>query len=234
MKQYFFTISSIIILFFSLCSCSQEESKTQSEKAARVRPLVVAPTVKIGTQVWMSQNLNVSKYRNGDIIPQVTDPTEWANLSEGAWCYYENSTANGSVYGKLYNWNAVTDPRGLAPLGFHIPSDVEWTTLTNYIGGYTVAGGKMKTTGTLEAGTGLWQNPNYNASNSSRFSCLPAGYRYNGNGIFATLGTRTQLWSSTEKNITDAYYLYLGYSISSGNIWYGNKFDGCSVRCIKD
>ena len=82
----------------------------------------------------MLKNLDVSKYRNGDDIPQVTDATTWANLTTGAWCYYENNTANGTVYGKLYNWFAVNDPRGLAPSGWHIPSQAEWVTLQNCLG----------------------------------------------------------------------------------------------------
>ncbi len=92
-------------------------------------------TIRIGTQNWCPKNLNVSTYRNGEAIPQVQDSTEWANLETGAWCYYENKTKNSTTYGKLYNWFAVNDPRGLAPTDYHIPSDAEWTTLTDYLGG---------------------------------------------------------------------------------------------------
>jgi hypothetical protein len=100
--------------------------------------------VKIGNQVWTKENLNVSKYRNGDIIPQVTNQTEWSNLTTGAWCYYENSTANGTTYGKLYNWYAVNDPRGLAPQGWHVSSNDEWTVLTTFLGGKALREAKLK------------------------------------------------------------------------------------------
>ncbi len=101
-------------------------------------------TVTIGSQVWASTNLNVSTYRNGDIIPQVQDRNIWTSLTTGAWCYYDNDPSNGTKYGKLYNWYAVNDPRGLAPKGYHIPTNAEWTTLTDYLGGKDVAGTKLK------------------------------------------------------------------------------------------
>ena len=137
--------------------------------------------VTIGTQIWSSTNLDVTTYRDGTPIPQVTDPTQWASLTTGAWCYYGNSTANGTTYGKLYNWYAVagihdTDPstpnKTLAPQGWHVPSDAEWSTLTDFLGGESVAGGKMKSTG-----TSLWQSPNTVATNESGFTGLPGGAR---------------------------------------------------------
>ena len=132
-----------------------------------------AQTVTIGSQVWTSKNLDVATYRNGDVIPQVQDPNAWENLTTGAWCYYDNDASNGTKYGKLYNWYAVNDPRGLAPKGYHIPSDAEWTQLSDYLGGESEAGTKMKSTsGWVENGNG---------TNSSGFSGLPGGYRdYNG------------------------------------------------------
>ena len=99
------------------------------------------PTIEIGTQKWMSKNLDVAFYRNGDVIPQVTDPTAWAALLTGAWCYYNNDSTQGNKYGKLYNWYAVNDPRSLAPQGWHVPSDAEWTILETTLGGSPVAGG---------------------------------------------------------------------------------------------
>jgi len=103
---------------------------------------VEAP-VTIGTQTWTKCNLDVTTYRNGDPIPEVTDPAAWAALTTGAWCHYANNTANGTIYGKLYNWYAVNDPRGLAPIGQHIPTDAEWITLTDFLGGATGAGGTL-------------------------------------------------------------------------------------------
>ena len=145
--------------------------------------------VTIGTQTWMQKNLNVSKYSDGTLIPQVTDGTQWANLTTGAWCYYNNTTANGATYGKLYNWFAVVgiydaasanNPalrKKLAPTGWHVPTDAKWTQLTDCLGGESVAGGKMKSTGTIQAGTGLWDDPNTAATNESGFTGLPGGIR---------------------------------------------------------
>ena len=110
-------------------------------------------TVTIGTQVWTSKNLNVSTYRNGDVIPEVQDKQAWAKLTTGAWCYYNNDASNGTKYGKLYNWYAVNDPRGLAPNGYHIPTDAEWTQLSDYLGGESKAGTKMKSTSGWESYT---------------------------------------------------------------------------------
>ena len=124
------------------------------------------PTIQICNQIWMQKNLAVDHYRNGDPIPQVTDPTEWASLTTGAWCYYNNDPANGSIYGKLYNWFAVNDPRGLAPTGWHIPTDdrdiptsSEWQLLSDCLGGNEIAGGKMKS-------TSGWNNGGFNNNNN--------------------------------------------------------------------
>ena len=184
------------------------------------------PTVTIGGQVWMQKNLNVSKYRNGDDIPQVQDPTAWAALTTGAWCYYENNTANGTVYGILYNWYAVNDPRGLAPTGYHVPSDGEWTTLTNFLGGESVAGGKMKA-------TTLWNSPNTGATNSSCFTGLPGGLRTN-DGAFGTIGSLGSWWSSSQLDATIAWHRDLDYINSFVGRYDSGKQNGFSVRCVRD
>jgi uncharacterized protein (TIGR02145 family) len=230
MKKYNFITA---ILFFGLLSCSNEETKTQNQIAARPTVPIQNGEVRIGNQIWMTKNLNVSRYRNGDPIPQVTDPTQWENLTTGAWCYYRNITANGLVYGKLYNWYAVNDPRGLAPLGYHLPSDAEWTALVAYLGFANVAGGKMKSTGTIQAGTGLWQSPNTGATNESGFNGPPGGYR-NINGNFSFIGNYGFWWSSTENGIAGAWYRYLSdiYGVARRN--YYNKEFGFSVRCVRD
>ena len=194
------------------------------------------PVVTIGGQIWMQKNLNVCKYRNGDDIPQVQDPTAWAALTTGAWCYYNNDTANGTVYGKLYNWYAVTDPRGLAPTGWHVPTDAEWSTLINCLdptanGGANtpnVAGGAMK-----ENGTTHWYNPNTGATNSSGFTGLPGGYR-NGDGPFYYVNTFGCWWSSSETDTTSAWNRYLNNDTSHAASWFYVKTGGFSVRCIKD
>ena len=182
-------------------------------------------TKKIGTQTWTTKNLDVTTYRNGDAIPQVQDAKAWENLRTGAWCYYENETANGSSYGKLYNWYAVTDPRGLAPKGDHIPTDAEWTTLTNYLGGETIAGTKMK------SNTG-WEN-NGNGTNSSAFAGLPGGFR-DGNGDFYYFGAGGDWWSSSENNPNNAWDRYLSYNYGDVYRSYASKRNGFSVRCLRD
>jgi uncharacterized protein (TIGR02145 family) len=191
--------------------------------------IVNADTVIIGTQVWMTKNLDVEKYRNGEIIPQVQDQNQWRTLKTGAWCYYSNDSTKGKVYGKLYNWYAVKDPRGLAPEGWHVPSDTEWKTMETYLGGTTVAGGKLK-----ETGFNHWSNPNTSATNSSGFIGLPGGTRNSNNGSFIGLGTFSYLWTSTESSSTNA--IYKGLSYTSGQITTSNnsKVSGYSVRCIKD
>ena len=193
------------------------------------------PSVNIGSQTWTNKNLDVATYSDGTVIPQVTDPTAWANLTTGAWCYYNNTTANGTTYGKLYNWYAVagihdtdsnTPNKKLAPTGYHIPSDAEWTTLTDYLGGKSVAGGKMKA-------TTLWNSLNQYATNSSGFTGLPGGSR-SSSGTFDGIGYGGDWWSSSEYNTSDAWYRGLSYSF--GNAWrddYG-KPNGFSVRCLRD
>ena len=185
-------------------------------------------TVTICNQIWIKTNLNVSKYRNGDVIPQVTDPAVWANLTTGAWCYYNNNSANGTTYGKLYNWYAVNDTRGLAPTGWHVPTDGEWTALTNCLGGETVAGGKMKETGTTH-----WLSPNTSATNSSSFTGLPGGFRYN-NGTFTNINNTGDWWCSSEFDSTNAWFR--GLNSNLGNVNRANSFksSGVSARCVKD
>jgi uncharacterized protein (TIGR02145 family) len=176
----------------------------------------------------MSKNLDVAFYRNGDPIPQVTDPTAWAALTTGAWCYYNNDPTQGNKYGKLYNWYAVNDPRGLAPQGWHVPSDAEWTTLETTLGGSSVAGGKMK-----EAGTLNWTTPNTSATNESGFAGLPGGGR-NYYGTFVTIGEYGYWWSSTESSTDGAWSRYLGYNLGDVSRYGTNKVKGYSVRCLRD
>ena len=202
---------------------------------------------------FTKQNLNVSKYSDGTPIPQVTDPAQWINLTTGAWCYYENNTANGTVYGKLYNWYAVVgiydaasaaNPalrKKLAPTGWHIPTDGEWSSLINCLdpnadGGNNfsnIAGGKMKAIGTIQLGTGLWESPNTGATNESGFSGLPGGYRYI-NGSFYYFGDGGFWWSSSESNTSSAcnctLYYFEGYA--NRNDYF--KKNGFSVRCLRD
>ena len=198
--------------------------------------------LQIGQQGWATINLNVTTYRDGTPIPQVTDPTAWANLTTGAWCYYNNDPVNGAIYGKLYNWYAVAgihdnDPstpnKILAPQGWHIPSDAEWTILTDFLGGASVAGGKMKSTGTSQAGTGLWESPNEAATNESGFTGLPAGSRYL-NGTFGDIGYGGFWWSSSESSTAGAWFRVLAYDSDYADRVNYLKEDGFSVRCLRD
>ena len=206
---------------------------------AIVTPL---PNVTIGSQIWSSTNLDVTTYRDGTPIPQVTDPTAWANLTTGAWCYYANNTANGTTYGKLYNWYALegihdNDPNTpnkiLAPFGWHTPTVNEWDSLITFLGGTTIAGEKLKS-----IGTSLWQSPNI-ATNESGFMALPGGYRSNQGDFY---NKSDEFWILL-KNSTFSPSLFknLRYNLSSINphnsFAYYNHFTekaGVSIRCIKD
>jgi len=212
-------------------------------------------SVKICDQTWMVKNLDVSTYRNGEPIPQVTDPAIWSSLTTGAWCYYNNDPANGSIYGKLYNWYAVNDPRGLAPVGWHVPSNAELVALSGLwgpptisclggvwleyvpggvLGGTHIAGGKMKAMGTIESGTGLWQAPNEGATNSSGFTGLPGGNRYYNSGVYNALNRVGFWWTSSPSSSTssNAFFLFWSQPLMDRTN-FENTF-GFSVRCIKD
>ncbi len=234
LKNLFFV--SVLFSGLFLLSCSKDDNGTNTENTETKNYL----SVTIGNQIWMKKNLDVDHYRNGDTIPQVTDAIQWANLKTGAWCYYDNDSANGAIYGKLYNWYAVSDPRGLAPRGYHVPSDTEWKTLSNCLGGDSVAGGKLKTVGTIEDGTGLWFSPNTDATDSSAFSALPSGWHNTKDeifdfGLFADKGCTGVWWSSTENSINkQAGFSYLFYDYAFIEIYDGKLSLGFSVRCIRD
>ena len=182
-------------------------------------------TVTIGNQVWMTKNLDVSTFRNGDPIPRVKTKSGWKKAwEEGkpAWCYYKNKKKNGKKYGKLYNWYAVNDPRGLAPKGWHVPSDAEWTLLTEYLGGH---GNKMKS-------TSGWKR--HNGTNSSGFNGLPGGTRTY-DGAFKYGDMDAYWWSSTEYDMDDALLFILVDDFYGWNVRTNYpKEEGMSVRCLKD
>jgi uncharacterized protein (TIGR02145 family) len=190
-------------------------------------------TVYIGTQQWMAENLKVSKYSDGTTIPNITDNTQWSNLTTGAWAYYENDPTKNAKYGKLYNWYAVSPTtngnKNVCPTGWHVPTDAEWTVLTDYLGGVSVAGGKMK-----EVGTKNWQSPNKYASDSLLFSALPGGSRSYFYGGFYDIGYYGYWWSSSEYNKDDSWFLSVDTYYSNINRNSYNKVNGFSVRCLKD
>jgi uncharacterized protein (TIGR02145 family) len=188
-------------------------------------------TITIGTQIWMAENLHVTSYRNGDPIPFVTNSTAWIALTTGAYCNYANTTDKDKIAtnGSLYNWYTVADVRNIAPMGWHIPTDTEWTTLTTYLGGESIAGGNMKETGTTH-----WLNPNTSATNESGFTALPAGYRDYGGGVFDGPGRDGSWWSSTATGATGAWFRNLYYQRANCYRGDGNKHFGVTVRLVKD
>jgi uncharacterized protein (TIGR02145 family) len=194
----------------------------------------VYKTIVIGTQEWMAENLNTSIYRNGDAIPTNLDEGTWQNTTSGAWAYYNNDASYACPYGKLYNWYACVDARQLCPVGWHVPTDAEWTVLTDYLGGEAVAGGKMKTTGTIEAATGLWYSPNTGATNSSGFSGAPGGFRNDHGGYYVGIGDFGVWWSSSELDTYYAWSRFLDYNDDFAYRDDLNKRNGFSVRCLRD
>ena len=185
-------------------------------------------SVKIGNQIWMTENLNVERFRNGDAILEAKTAEEWkaaGNTKRPAWCYYHNDPKNGDKYGKLYNWYAVKDTRGLAPAGWHVPSDAEWTVLSTFLGGDNLAGIKMKST------TG-W-NDNGNGTKSSGFSGLPGGCRYS-SGYFPSVGEYGYWWSASEDDGSDAWYRGLASYSSLLDRVNSSEYFGFSVRCVED
>jgi uncharacterized protein (TIGR02145 family) len=192
---------------------------------------IIGDYVKIGNQEWQIKNLDVDRFRNGDPIPHARTAEEWKSAGEKgepAWCYYDDDAENGELYGKLYNWYAVNDARGLAPQDWHIPTDNEWTILTNYLGGEGVSGGKMKATVTT-----YWETPNEGATNESNFSALPSGCRFR-DGSFNYFRSFAIFWSATEYHYSSAWGRYL-YN-DSRNVGRGNNYKsfGASVRCLRD
>jgi len=174
-------------------------------------------TIKIGTQVWLVENLNVSRFRNGDLIHE----SKTALVNRPAWSNYANK------FGKLYNILVIIDPRNICPIGWHIPTDTEWTTLMNYLGGEDIAGGKMK-----EIGINNWNNPNIGATNISGFTALPGGDLWADS--FSGVGVASSWWSAIERNAPDGWSRTLFYDSSTVLRCYGNSENGLYVRCIKD
>ncbi|MFZ4401232.1 MAG: fibrobacter succinogenes major paralogous domain-containing protein, partial [Bacteroidales bacterium] len=183
-------------------------------------------TVHIGTQVWMKQNLKTTKFSNGDGIPNYIDNMVWSGLSTAAYCNYNNDTNNANIYGRLYNWYSVSDSRNLCPNGWHVPTDIEFTDLTSYLGGDLIAGGKMK-----EVGLVHWNSPNTGATNQTGFTSLPGGYRST-SGSYTNLGYYDYLWSSSLYDVNNAWYIYMHYNYSAISRNNNNKKLGHAVRCM--
>lgn len=247
-------IASFVVVV--LLSCSPQNPNPNNNGTTTQGPNLtdidgnIYPTIITSCgQTWISKNLNVSRYRNGAIIPKVTDSTQWRNLTTGAWCWYNNDSSNYWQYGKLYNWYAINDSRGLAPQGWHVPSDVEWSNLVKCIDPNadissssniqsTIAGGAMK-----EVGTSRWLSPNTGANNSSGFSGIPAGFRDASGASTNTLLTfgmigKAALWWSTTEDPTYPSIVWCRWLSSSssslGRDRYNKLAAGRSVRLVKD
>jgi uncharacterized protein (TIGR02145 family) len=259
MKNACLILSAVLMTAISVSSCGEGASNEEvsSEGASKGEDTPMEVTVE--KQVWMTQNLNVDKFRNGDPIPQAKTDEDWEKAGtdgKPAWCYYDNDPKNGIKYGKLYNWYAVNDSRGLAPAGWHIPTDAEWTILSDYLGGEDAAGTKMKSTSGWEnygckkcdggsseykkicsACKGTQSNSSEpfsgNGTNSSGFSGLPGGSCVS-IGNYFNVGYYGYWWSASEDGTNDAYGRKLYYD--GDNLGRGSsaKVGGFSVRCLRD
>lgn len=189
-------------------------------------------SVKIGAQVWLVENLKTTKLNDGTNISLITDNTLWTNATGPAYCWFNNDISNRDLYGALYNWYAVNTGK-LCPAGWHVPTDEEWSELTDLFGGEAVAGGKLKATGTVEGGNGLWNSPNLNATNESGFTALPGGDRIT-NGFIDQAGEWGFWWTSTEYSATQAWVRDIGSDFAEISRYRSVKTFGLSVRCIKD
>jgi len=229
--SFYIAFSFLNILLFSQKNVTTEKTITNSE----------FQSVKIGNQTWMSKNLDIKTFRNGEIIPEAKTKEEWENAGKQgkpAWCYYENSSENGKTYGKLYNWYAINDPRGLAPDGWEIPTYDDWFILRTFCGNWFEAGIKLKSISGWEIADKMYKDDedyldqnNTERTNETGFSAIPGGMRtlY---GNFSFKDYVSFYWSSTEKTSNDAYYSSIDHS-SENRLDFGNKNQAMYVRCIK-
>ena len=204
---------------------------------------VIYNTIQIGDQCWFKENLRTTKYNDGTSITNVTDPSTWTSTTSGAYCCYDNNTSNCDTYGALYNWYAVETGK-LCPSGWHVPSDAEWYTLTNYLSANSqywcgsnsnyIAKSLASTTSWISSTNTCAVGNNLSANNSTGFSALPGGYRGSSGGSFTNLGNSGYWWSSTENDGTTAWYRNLRYNNANVNLNNDSKRNGFSVRCLRD
>jgi uncharacterized protein (TIGR02145 family) len=219
-------------------SCKEDDNNDTPANTIKDIDGNVYHTVTIGTQVWMVENLKTTKYRNGDAIPNVTDSAEWFNLATGAQCNYNHDAAIGNKYGKLYNWYAVSDIRNIAPTGWHVPTDAEWTTLEEYVAYNLGTSGSVakalasKTDWVSSTDAGAVGN-DLSKNNTSGFSGLPGGYRGD-HGGFAGVGLYGGWWTSSEDGDDHAWIRGLNYHLPEVYRLNYYKEGGSSVRCLRD
>jgi uncharacterized protein (TIGR02145 family) len=216
-----FCLSLVVACITVSCSKNSESNNTVKDIDGNIYH-----TVRIGTQVWLLENLETTRYNDGTSISLIPDNIDWQNTNSGAFCWYDNdSTSYKDEYGALYNWNAVKTGK-LAPVGWHVASEEDWNTLLTYLGGDSIAGGKLK-----EKGTGHWAVPNVGATNESGFTDIPGGYRKS-DGKFYEIGQSGNLWSSTRDSSDNDYFVGLGYNCKSIARGSYNRGYGFSVRCV--
>lgn len=246
-----------LMMVVVIAACKKEESGTSNNNNGSTSTCSGGPStvtdvdgnvynvVTIGNQCWMKENLKTSKYRNGDAIPTGLNNTQWQTTTQGAWAYYNDSSQYNTIYGKLYNWYAVADARGVCPTGWHVPTVSEWNVLVKQLDPQAdttklsgpispIAGGFMKSVGDLQSGTGLWQSPNTGASDSSGFSGQPGGAR-DDSGVYSnSFGYNGIWWSSSvpDFNFAGAWGLTtFGSYVNRGS---SSHEAGFSVRCLRD
>ena len=217
----------VIILFAVSC---KKDSNTNPPAGGTVTDVCgnIYHSVSIGTQVWTVEDLKTIKFCNGDTIPNVIQSSDWSVLTTSAYCNYDNLISNGNTYGHLYNFLAVSDSRKICPTGWHVATDADWTTLTTLLGGTTVAGGKLK-----ETGTSHWLAPNTGATDPYGFNALPNGERRS-TASFSYLGEYANWWTSTEYDATQAWVRYISNTGIDITRQLYNKGYGYAVRCVKD
>lgn len=224
MKRYMFFL---IAISFIAASCKKDDDGGSSTQTVTDADGNIYHTVKIGTQTWMVENLKTTKYNDGTSIPKVTDNNEWSELSTEAYCWYDNdSAANVDRFGALYNWEAAHSDK-LAPSGWRVATDADWSTLTTFLGGESVSGGKLKV-----KGTGDWNSPNTGATNEVGFVALPGGYRST-DGTFLDMGMSADWWTTTEVNDNNAWFRGIGNNLTGISRVGLSKVYGLSVRCVR-
>ncbi|MBN1597118.1 MAG: fibrobacter succinogenes major paralogous domain-containing protein [Bacteroidales bacterium] len=222
--NYLIIAASLLIIAYG---CKKDDDDTITDADGNIYT-----SVTIGSQVWMVENLKTTKYNDGTGITLITDNSEWRNTTAPAYCWYDNNISNKELFGAFYSWNAVNTEK-LCPSGWHVPTLTELDELIEFLGGESVAGGKLKATGTIEGADGLWYQPNTDATNETGFSALPGGmraadfYDFNYGGVW---------WLSTEYSPERAHAYYINYDSGAINLNDDGfaKYHGYSVRCIKD
>ena len=186
-------------------------------------------TISIGNQIWLTENLKVTKYNDQEPISLVLDDASWSTQTEPAYCYYLGDIANANIYGNLYNWHVINNAKNVCPSGYYVPSIADWEELITFVGGNAVAGGKLK-----EMGLEHWSDPNIGADNSSSFTLLPSGWRANNNGLYENLSYMAYVWSSTSIDAQSSSIILVGYDSPACYTSDSHILTGLPIRCLKD